>query len=106
VSSLYSLFPARLDNLNTFYTPVVYPYTIVSVTGVQANTYLGQVQVWGLVPDNQTANWTNVSHLQSPNWATVGDTQTAGWQNVSDTQTPLWIGVGDTQTAGWQEVVT
>ena len=43
----------------------------VLVTGVKAVVKLKVVNVWGLVDDNQTPNWADITPSQSPNWTNV-----------------------------------
>lgn len=51
-------------------------------TGVQALGLVGYVNVWGLVPNTQ-----------NPNWTDVVDTQTSGWIPVPTVQGPNWTQV-------------
>lgn len=51
-------------------------------TGVQALGLIGYVNVWGLVPNTQ-----------NPNWTDVVDTQISGWTPVPTVQGPNWTQV-------------
>ena len=73
----------------------------IPVTGVYATTYLGIVNVWGIiipiqnpdwapVDDSQGGSWTPVSTLQTPNWTPIDDSQSGGWTTTPTSQTPNW----------------
>jgi hypothetical protein len=55
---------------------------VVVVSGVQAIGLVGYVNVWGLVPNTQ-----------NPNWTDVVDTQISGWTPVPTVQGPNWTQV-------------
>jgi len=44
---------------------------------------IGQVIVWGLIPNNQSPNWVTISDGQSPAWASIGNAQTPNWQRIA-----------------------
>jgi len=54
-----------------------------ALTGVVATGFLGYVNIWGQVDDNQAANWQNIGNIQSPLWAEVNDAQDADWQEIA-----------------------
>ena len=43
----------------------------VGVTGVAGTTGLAGVNVWGLIDDSQTPNYSIISTTQNPNWKEV-----------------------------------
>jgi hypothetical protein len=55
----------------------------VLASGVAATGFLGYVNIWGQVDDNQAANWQNIGDIQSPLWAEVNDAQDADWQTIA-----------------------
>ena len=55
---------------------------VVSPTGVQATGFIGNVLIWGLIPDGQTPNWVAINDSQTPNWTAVNDGQTVTWVEV------------------------
>jgi hypothetical protein len=57
--------------------------TVVLVTGVAGQGFVGGVNVWSVIDDTQTANWQNITDAQSPGWAQVGTTQSADWQQIA-----------------------
>ena len=57
--------------------------SFVYVTGVQAVGYVGNVTVWGVVNDNQAANWQNVDDSQSGTWVVVDDSQSSTWTRIA-----------------------
>ena len=44
---------------------------VVLPTGVEADGQTTIVNVWGLVDESQTANYTEISTTQSPDWSQV-----------------------------------
>jgi hypothetical protein len=62
--------------------------------------------LWEIIDDTQSANWQNITNVQSPSWTQVSDTQSANWQNINNVQSPGWTQVSDTQTAGWTQIDT
>jgi hypothetical protein len=54
-----------------------------TVTGVQAQGFVGSPFLWGEVSDNQGASWQNVTDSNSPLWVPVVDAQNAQWQEVA-----------------------
>jgi len=41
---------------------------VVLVTGLFARGFVGQVNVWGQIDDNQVANWQNINNSQVSEW--------------------------------------
>jgi hypothetical protein len=55
----------------------------ITVTGVQGNGVIGNVLVWGLIPENQTPNWQAVNDAQTSNWVQVAYGNTVTWVEVT-----------------------
>jgi hypothetical protein len=85
-------------------TPVASADADVPVTGLQAQGYLGVVNIWGEIDDNQSPNWQDITSIQDPLWGTVNDAQNPDWQGIADTQDPLWGTVNDAQNPDWQNI--
>jgi len=85
-------------------TPVASADANVSVTGLQAQGYVGLTTVWGEIDDNQSPNWQDITSTQDPLWGTVNDAQNPDWQSIADAQDPLWGTVNDTQDPDWQDI--
>jgi hypothetical protein len=85
-------------------TPVASADADVPVTGLQAQGYLGVVNIWGEIDDNQSPNWQDITSIQDPLWGTVNDAQNPDWQGIADAQDPLWGTVNDTQDPDWQNI--
>ena len=62
---------------------VIIAPALIVVTGVSANGETEKVNVWGLVDDAQTANYSNVSTTQTASYSDVTDTQTPNWKEVA-----------------------
>ena len=56
---------------------------LVVVEGVFGTGTAARVNVWGLVPDSQTPNYSEVSVSQTPSYTNVTDTQTSDWKEVA-----------------------
>jgi hypothetical protein len=54
----------------------------VLVTGVSAVGQVGDVLVWSVIDDNQTANWQNVDDSQAQNWVLVNDGNAVVWTQI------------------------
>jgi hypothetical protein len=52
-------------------------------TGVEASALTQIVNVWGLVDDAQTPNYTDVSTTQTPNYSNINSSQSPDWQEVA-----------------------
>jgi predicted ABC-type sugar transport system permease subunit len=52
-------------------------------TSVTGYGEIGQVIVWGLIPNNQSPNWVAISDGQSPAWTSIGNAQTPNWQLIA-----------------------
>jgi len=52
-------------------------------TSVTGYGEIGQVIVWGLIPNNQSPNWVTISDGQSPAWTSIGNAQTPNWQLIA-----------------------
>jgi|TARA_B100001093_G_C26858955_1_gene1028903 hypothetical protein len=63
-------------------TVIVIPECKVSVSSVSASGSLGVLNIWSLVNDEQT-----------PNYTPVNDNQSAGYSEVNTTQNPNWTDV-------------
>jgi hypothetical protein len=48
------------------------------ITGV-----LGTPQVYGLIDDSQTPNYSGIDSSQTANYSTITDTQTPDWEEVA-----------------------
>ena len=55
----------------------------VYLTGVQAVGIVGQVLVWGQIPDNQDPNWTNINDNSSSGWVQVVDNAVENWDLIA-----------------------
>jgi hypothetical protein len=53
------------------------------LVGVQAVGIVGQVLVWGQIPDNQTPNWTNIDDDSSSGWTQVVDNAEENWDLIA-----------------------
>ena len=56
---------------------------VIGVTGVSATGVVNIVNVWGLVDDSQTPNYSTISTSQTPSWTAVTDSQTPSWEEVA-----------------------
>ena len=56
---------------------------VVSVTNVSATGFVNVVNVWGLVDDSQTPNYSEVSTTQTPTYSEVSTTQSPDWSEVA-----------------------
>ena len=77
---------------------------VVGVSGNSVTASTTTPNIWGLVDDSQTANWSGVSTTQTPSWSAIDDSQTTNWSAVDDSQTPNWTTIDDSQTPDWKEV--
>jgi hypothetical protein len=50
--------------------------------GVQLYVETGQVLVWGMIDDRQTANWQNVNNSATTGWTEINNGQTPGWNQI------------------------
>jgi hypothetical protein len=55
----------------------------VFLVGVQAVGIVGQVLVWGQIPDNQTPNWTDINDNSSSGWTQVVDNAVENWDLIA-----------------------
>ena len=55
----------------------------VVVAGVQTTGFVGGVNVWGEIDDNQDPNWQNISGTQTPSWGNVSREQTPDWEAIA-----------------------
>ena len=62
---------AAQTNITSLGTPTIIAKALTTVTGVSATGGTQKVNVWGLVDDSQTANYSDVSTTQTPNWQEV-----------------------------------
>ena len=44
---------------------------------------IGNVNVWGLIDEDQTPSYSSVDESQSPSYTTVSDTQSPDWDEVA-----------------------
>ena len=51
----------------------------VYLTGVQATGIIGQVLVWGQIPD-----------VPDPHWTSIDDSGSDGWTQINDNAVPNW----------------
>ena len=56
---------------------------IVEVLGNVGTLGEPRANVWGLVNDSQTANYSNVDTTQTPNYSSVNTTQTPNYEEVA-----------------------
>ena len=54
----------------------------LSPTGVQATGFIGNVLIWGLIPDGQIPNWVDINDSQIPTWTAIDNEQTVTWVEV------------------------
>jgi len=45
--------------------------------------YIESVNVWGIIPTNETANWVPVSDSEAANWTPVTTAETPDWVPVA-----------------------
>jgi hypothetical protein len=50
---------------------------------VQAVGIIGQVLVWGQIPDNQDPNWTNINDDSTNGWTQVVDNAVENWDLIA-----------------------
>jgi hypothetical protein len=75
-----------------------------NVTGIQLLVSIGDVLVWAVIDDSQSANWQNINNTQAVVWSAISDTQTPSWVQITNTQASGWQDVDDTQTPGWNDL--
>ena len=62
------------------------PGALVTITGLYATLYLGDITVrywWTDIDDSQTSNWVSVYDAQNGNWVPVDDSQTTTWTPIT-----------------------
>lgn len=74
--------------------------------GVQAVGRVATPLVWGIINDNQNANWQPVIDAQTGNWVSIDDNQSPSWTNINDTQSGNWVQVNDGNTVTWVQIPT
>jgi len=55
----------------------------VTPTGLQINSAVGKILIWGLIPENQDPNYSNIDESQTPSWTDITDTQTPDWDEIA-----------------------
>lgn len=50
--------------------------------GIQLYVNIGNVLIWAVIDDSQSANWQNISNVQGSGWTVIDDEQTPGWTNI------------------------
>ena len=62
---------------------VAYGAQDVYLTGVQAVGIIGQVLVWGQIPDVPSANWTDIDDDSSDGWTQISDNAVENWDLIA-----------------------
>tara|TARA_R100000700_G_C3040371_1_gene64674 strand:+ start:256 stop:456 length:201 start_codon:yes stop_codon:yes gene_type:complete len=55
----------------------------VTPNSLQVESILGTPQVYGLIDDSQTPNYSRIDSSQTANYSTITDTQTPDWEEVA-----------------------
>ena len=55
----------------------------IYLTGIVAPGIIGQVLVWGQIPDDQNPNWTNIDDSGTDGWTAIDDSETANWELIA-----------------------
>lgn len=74
------------------------------VEGIQLFVQIGDVLVWAVVDDSQSANWQNITNSQSVVWASIDDTQSPSWSAVGTVQSANWTDIDDNQAPDWNNI--
>lgn len=71
-----------------------------TLTGIQATGYVGYVTIWGMIDDNQTSGWVELSEAFQESAFQYSGFQVdfvnrplAGWTPVNDTQSGSWTSI-------------
>ncbi len=77
--------------------------TVISL-GLSVTADLGNVNIWGDIIPDQSANWSEVSPDQSASWSGLTPDQSANWSETTPSQGASWSGITPNQSADWKEV--
>ena len=55
----------------------------VYLTGVQAQGIIGQVLVWGQIPDVPDPHWTDINDDGDGGWVQIDDATTDNWELIA-----------------------
>tara|TARA_R100001460_G_scaffold30698_5_gene60558 strand:+ start:5563 stop:8166 length:2604 start_codon:yes stop_codon:yes gene_type:complete len=72
--------------------------------GLSVTADLGNVNIWGDIIPDQSANWSEVSPDQSASWSGLTPDQSANWSETTPSQGASWSGITPNQSADWKEV--
>ena len=56
---------------------------VIVVEGVVGTGETERVNVWGLIADDQTPNYSAISTTQTANYSSIDEAQTANWKEVA-----------------------
>jgi hypothetical protein len=55
----------------------------IYLTGVQAQGIIGQVLVWGQIPDVPDPGWTNINNSGTSGWSQIPDNAVTDWELIA-----------------------
>jgi hypothetical protein len=56
---------------------------VIYLTGVQAQGIIGQVLVWGQIPDVPNPNWTQINDGNNATWTQINDATAENWDLIA-----------------------
>jgi hypothetical protein len=76
----------------------------VSVAGIYAAGYVGEVLVWGSIIPDQDPNWSPIQPDPSAMWSSIQPDPPAGWAPIQPDPLSVWSDTAPSQSPDWVQI--